>query len=75
MGYTQLLTEMSTGNIKLIIFVGSKVRRVRGADNFTAICELLSNYMGSLTSPRPITGIALLRGLENREYGREDPLR
>jgi hypothetical protein len=26
-------------NIKIIMFLGSKVRRVRRADNFTAICE------------------------------------
>jgi hypothetical protein len=31
---------MSTGNIKkIIIFLGSKVRLVRKADNFTAISE------------------------------------
>jgi hypothetical protein len=28
-------------NIKIIIFLGSKVRRVRRADNLTAICEPL----------------------------------
>jgi hypothetical protein len=26
-------------NIKIIMFLGSKVRRVRSADNLTAICE------------------------------------
>jgi hypothetical protein len=31
------LTEMSTGNIKIIMFLGSKVRLVRKADNLTAI--------------------------------------
>jgi hypothetical protein len=30
---------MSTGNIKKIIFLGSKARLVRGADNITAIYE------------------------------------
>jgi hypothetical protein len=35
---TQPLTEMSTGNIKKM-FLGSKVRLVRGADNLTAIYE------------------------------------
>jgi hypothetical protein len=35
----QPLTEMSTRNIKIIMFLGSKVRLVRRADNFTAIYE------------------------------------
>jgi hypothetical protein len=30
---------MSTGNIKKIMFVGSEVRLVRGADNLPAIYE------------------------------------
>jgi hypothetical protein len=35
-----MLTEMSTRNMKIIImFLGSKVRQVRRADNLTAICE------------------------------------
>jgi hypothetical protein len=38
-GFTQPLTEMSTRNIKIIMFMGSKVRRVRKADNITAIYE------------------------------------
>jgi hypothetical protein len=33
------LTEMGTGNIKKIMFLGSKVRLVRGTDNLTAIYE------------------------------------
>jgi hypothetical protein len=39
MGFTQPLTEMSTGNIKKIkiMFLGSKVRPVRAADNLTVI--------------------------------------
>jgi hypothetical protein len=32
LGFTQSLTEMSTRNVK-IMFLGSKVRRVRRADN------------------------------------------
>jgi hypothetical protein len=32
---------MSTGNIKKKMFLGSKVRLVRGADNLTAIYELI----------------------------------
>jgi hypothetical protein len=36
---TQPLTEMSTRNIKIIMFLWSKVRLVRRADNLTAICE------------------------------------
>jgi hypothetical protein len=39
LGFTQLLTEMSTRNIKIIMFLGSKVRLVRRADNLTAIYE------------------------------------
>jgi hypothetical protein len=30
---------MSTGNIKKVMFLGSKVRLVRGADNLTDIYE------------------------------------
>jgi hypothetical protein len=30
---------MSTRNIKIIMFLGVKVRRVLRADNLTAICE------------------------------------
>jgi hypothetical protein len=40
-GVTQPLTEMSTRNIKIIMFLGSKVWLVRRADNLTAICELI----------------------------------
>jgi hypothetical protein len=39
LGFTQPLTEMSTSNIKLIMFLGSKARPVRRADNLTAIRE------------------------------------
>jgi hypothetical protein len=39
LGFTQPLTQMSTGNIKKLMFLGSKVRPVRGADNLTAIYE------------------------------------
>jgi hypothetical protein len=39
MGFTQPKTEMSTRDIKIIMFLRSKVRRVRRADNLTAICE------------------------------------
>jgi hypothetical protein len=35
----QPLTEMSTRGINIIMFLGSKVRRVRKADNLTAIYE------------------------------------
>jgi hypothetical protein len=38
-GFTQPLTEMSTRNIKKKMFLGSNVRRVRKADNLTAIYE------------------------------------
>jgi hypothetical protein len=39
LGFTQPRTEMSTRNIKIIMFLRSKVRLVRKADNLTAICE------------------------------------
>jgi hypothetical protein len=32
-------SEMSTRNIKIIMFLGSEVRRVRNADNLTTIYE------------------------------------
>jgi hypothetical protein len=38
-GFTQPLTKMSTGYRKIIMFLGSKVRWVRRADNLTAMCE------------------------------------
>jgi hypothetical protein len=37
--FTQPLTEMNTRNVKIIMFMGSKVRQVRRTDNFTAISE------------------------------------
>jgi hypothetical protein len=37
--FTQPVTEMGTRNIKIIMFLGSKVRRVLRADNLTAIRE------------------------------------
>jgi hypothetical protein len=39
LGFTQPLTEMSTRNTKIIMFLEGKVRRVRRADNLTNICE------------------------------------
>jgi hypothetical protein len=36
---TQPLTEMSTRNRKIILFLGSKVQPVRRADNLTVISE------------------------------------
>jgi hypothetical protein len=64
----QCLTYMSTGNIKIIMFLGSKLRRVRRADNLTAICERLSrqceilNISQPYRPPRPVMRIALLYG-------------
>jgi hypothetical protein len=49
-----------------IMFLGSRVQPVRGADNLTAICEPISRRCGILNisqphrPPRPVTGIALL---------------
>jgi hypothetical protein len=45
------------------MFLGSKARLVRVADNLTAIYEPISRQSGSLNMPepyRPVTGIALL---------------
>jgi hypothetical protein len=39
--FTQPLTEMSTRNIKIIMFLGSKVRLVHRADRLTSIYELI----------------------------------
>jgi hypothetical protein len=77
LGFTQSLTEMSTGNNKKIMFLGSKVRLVRGADNPTAILSRLSRQYGILNisqlyrSPRPVKGIyfkALGYKLEGRGF-------
>jgi hypothetical protein len=38
-GFTQPVTEMSTRNRKIIMFLGSKVRSVRMADNLPTIYE------------------------------------
>jgi hypothetical protein len=38
-GLLSLQQKLSTGNIQIIIFLGSKVRQVNKADNFTAIYE------------------------------------
>jgi hypothetical protein len=58
MGFTQSLTEMSTRNRK-IMFLGSKVRSVHGADNLTAICE---PTVYTMWDPQyltlPVTGIS-----------------
>jgi hypothetical protein len=65
--FTQPLTEMSTRS-RNIMFLGSKARPVRRADNLTAICEPIAWQCGILNisqpyrSPRPVTGIALLYG-------------
>jgi hypothetical protein len=56
--FTQPVTEMSTGGVKKIMFLGSKVRPVRGADNLTAIYAPMVYTMWDL--PRPVTAIALL---------------
>jgi hypothetical protein len=39
LGFTQPLTEMCTRNIKIIMFLGSKARLVRKAENLTAVYE------------------------------------
>jgi hypothetical protein len=62
-GFTQPLTEMSTGNIKIIMFLGSKVRRVRRAEKFTPSVSHLSRQCGVLDiTHNPIGLQGLLRG-------------
>jgi hypothetical protein len=64
MGFIKRLTEMSTRNIKMIIFLGSKVRSVRRADNLTSICKpIVYDNVGSLTSHSPIGLQSLLWGI------------
>jgi hypothetical protein len=60
LGLTQPLTEMSIGRWK-IIFLGSRARPVRRADNLAAICEPIIYEMWNphhLTTPGPPTGIS-----------------
>jgi hypothetical protein len=45
LGFAKPQTEMSTGNIKRKMFVGSKVRLVRGADNITAFYKPIAEIM------------------------------
>jgi hypothetical protein len=60
---TQPVTEMSTRNLKIIMFLGSKVRPVRRADNLIAIYETdWLDSVGFLTSYNPIGLQGLLRG-------------
>jgi hypothetical protein len=63
-GLLSLLTEMSTRNIKIIMFLGSKVRGggVRRAYNLTTIWVDCLVNVGSLTSHNPIGLHGLLRG-------------
>jgi hypothetical protein len=62
LGFTQPLTEMSTRNIKIIMFWGSKVRWMRRADNLTTIWADCLDNVGSLPSHNPIGLHGLLRG-------------
>jgi hypothetical protein len=60
--FTQLLREMSTRSRK-ILFLGSRGRSVRKADNITSICEPTVQTIWDLLNvnalyPRPVTGIA-----------------
>jgi hypothetical protein len=45
LGFTQPLTEISTRNVKIIMFLGNKVWWVRRADNLTAIYEPIVSTM------------------------------
>jgi hypothetical protein len=62
LGFTQPLTEMSTRRIKIIMFLGNKVRRVHRADNLTAISANCLDNVRSITSHNPIGIHDLLRG-------------
>jgi hypothetical protein len=61
-GFTQPLTEMSTRS-REIMFLGSRARPVRKADNLTTMWANCLDNIKSLTfhnhQPRPVTGIAL----------------
>jgi hypothetical protein len=61
LGFTQLLKEMSTRSRRKM-FLGSRARPVRRADNLTAMCEpnCLDN-VGPLTSHNPIDLHGLLQ--------------
>jgi hypothetical protein len=55
------LPNSSLGFIKIIMYLGSKVRRVRMADNLTAIWADCLDNVGSLISHNPIGLQGLLR--------------
>jgi hypothetical protein len=50
----------STRNIKIIMFLGSKARLVRKADNLTAIYERLSGQSGILNTSQPYIALLFL---------------
>jgi hypothetical protein len=51
-----VLIEMSARNMKIIMFLGSKVRRVRKADKLTAIHEPIVYTRGSQSVRRGALG-------------------
>jgi hypothetical protein len=53
------------------MFLGSKARPMRRADNLTAICEPLSRQYGILNISQPVTGIALLYVISARNANSE----
>jgi hypothetical protein len=62
LGFTQPIPEMSTRNIQIIMFLGSKVRLVRSADNLPPSWADYLDNVGSSTSHNPIGLQGLLRG-------------
>jgi hypothetical protein len=59
LGFTEFLTEIRIKNMK-IMFLGSKVRPVRRADDLAAICDpTVWTTLHSYRPPQSVTGIRI----------------